>query len=152
AFPYTEDETLPLPMARMGIKGISYRKYDLTMCTYCSGITGVALAAIAMAWKGEPFDDVEVLTGKSMHPTPGKKKTILLGKCMYQLHKDNPDILEMFAVKGCPPQPKTIVKAFHQAGIGIDPAIIENHDSAPGFFMKRYEGKPEFEEAHFTVV
>ncbi|MCP4667881.1 MAG: DUF362 domain-containing protein, partial [Deltaproteobacteria bacterium] len=47
AFPYTEDETLPLPMARMGIKGISYRKYDLTMCTYCSGITGVALAAIA---------------------------------------------------------------------------------------------------------
>lgn len=152
AFPYTEDDTLPLPMARMGIKGISYRKYDLTMCTYCSGITGVALAAIALAWKGEPYDDVEVLTGKSMHPTPGKKKTILLGKCMYQLHKDNPDIQEMFAVKGCPPQPKTIVKAFHQAGIEVDPSIIEHYDRAPGFFMKRYEGKPEFEEAHFTVV
>jgi uncharacterized protein (DUF362 family) len=152
AFPYTEDDSLPLPMARMGIKGISYRKYDLTMCTYCSGITGVALAAIALAWKGEPYDDVEVLTGKSMLPTPGKKKTILLGKCMYQLHKDNPDIREMFAVKGCPPKPKAIVKAFHQAGIDVDPEIIEQHDRAPGFFMKRYEGKPEFEEAHFTVV
>jgi len=150
-FPYNEDDSLPLPMAKMGIKGLSYRKYDLTMCTYCSGINGVVLAAVSFAWKGEPWDDVEVLTGKSMEPTPGKKKTILFGKCMYQLHKDNPDIKEMIAIKGCPPQPESILKAFHQAGIEINPAIIENADTAPGFFMSRYEGKPEFEENHFTV-
>ena len=30
--------------------------------------------------------------------------------------------------------------------------MIENADLAPGFFMKRYEGKPEFEERHFTIV
>ena len=152
AFPYSEDDSLPLPMAKMGIKGLSYRKYDLTMCTYCSGMNGVALAAVAFAWKGEPWDDVEVLTGKSMEPTSGRKKTILFGKCMYQLHKDNPDIKEMIAIKGCPPQPKSILKAFHQAGIEINPAIIENADTAPGFFMSRYEGKPEFEESHFTVI
>jgi len=151
-FPYNEDDSLPLPMAKMGIKGLSYRKYDLTMCTYCSGINGVVLAAVSFAWKGEPWDDVEVLTGKSMEPTPGKKKTILFGKCMYQLHKDNPDIKEMIAIKGCPPQPESILKAFHQAGIEINPAIIENADTAPGFFMSRYEGKPEFEEKHFTVA
>ena len=151
-FPYNEDDSLPLPMAKMGIKGLSYRKYDLTLCTYCSGMNGVVLAAVAFAWKGEPWDDVEVLTGKSMQPTPGMKKTILFGKCMYQLHKDNPDIKEMIAIKGCPPQPKSILKAFHQAGIEINPAVIENADTAPGFFMSRYEGKPEFEEKHFTVV
>ena len=151
-FPYNKDGSLPLPMEKMGIKGLSYREYDLTLCTYCSAINGVVLAAIAMAWKGEPWDDVEVLTGKSMQPTPGKKKTILFGKCMYQLHKDNPDIKEMIAIKGCPPQPRSIVKAFHQAGIEINPDIIENAEAAPGFFMKRYEGKPEFEEKHFTVM
>ena len=150
-FPYS-DNILPLPMAKMGIKGLAYRKYDLTMCTYCSGINGVVLAAIAAAWKGEPWDEVEVLTGKSMAPAPGMKKTILFGKCMYQKHKDNPDIQEMIPIKSCPPKPASIVKAFHQAGIEINPYMIENADLAPGFFMKRYEGKPEFEERHFTII
>lgn len=152
SFPYNKNNTLPLLMERMGIKGLSYRKYDLTMCTYCSAINGVILAAVALAWKGKPWDDVEVLTGKSMQPTPGKKKTILSGKCMYQLHKDNPDIREMIAIKGCPPQSKSIIKAYHQAGIDIKPSIIENADTTPGFFMKQYEGKPEFEESHFTII
>jgi len=152
AFPYNKDDTLPLPMEKMGIKGLSYRKYDLTLCTYCSSINGVVLAAVAGAWNGTPWDDVEVLTGKSMAPTPGKKKTILFGKCMYQRHKDNPVIQEMIPIKGCPPQPKSIVEAFHKAGIMINPSIIENADAAPGFFMKRYEGKPEYDQSHFTVM
>jgi uncharacterized protein (DUF362 family) len=151
-FAYTEDEGLPLPMARMGIKGVSYRKFDLTMCTYCSGLTGAVLTAIAQAWKGEPWDDVEVLTGKIMKPSPGKTKTILLGKCMYQANKDHPDIREMIAVKGCPPSPKAVVRAFHQAGIELNPSIFENMDKFPGFFMKKYEGKPEFDEAFFTTA
>ena len=152
-FPYAEDEdgSLPLPFKRMGIKGISYRKYDLTMCTYCSFINGPILMGIATAWKGEPWDDIEVLTGKAMKPTPGKKKTILLGKCMYQANKDNPDIQEMIAVKGCPPSAKQIVKAFNQAGVELDPAIFENLDNAPGFFMKKYKGKPEFDESFFRI-
>jgi uncharacterized protein (DUF362 family) len=152
AFPYNKNNTLPLPMEKMGIRGLSYRKYDLTLCTYCSSVNGVVIAAVAGAWKGTPWDDVEVLTGKAMEPTPGMKKTILFGKCMYQRHKDNPHIREMIAIKGCPPEPKSIVEAFHQAGIDINPGIIENADAAPGFFMSRYEGKPEFEAAHFTVA
>ena len=80
------------------------------------------------------------------------KKTILFGKCMYQLHKDNPDIQEMIPIKGCPPHPKSIVEAFHKAGIEMDPSIIENAEIAPAFFMRRYEGKPDFEESHFTVT
>ena len=151
-FPYVEDNTLRSALARRGVKGLSYPKYDLTMCTYCSGLNGVILFAIAQAWKGEPWDDVEVLTGKVMEPTPGKKKTILIGKCMYEANKDHPDIQEMIAVKGCPPSPNSVVKAFHQAGIEINPAILEHMDKAPAFFMGKYEGKPEYEEALFTVT
>ncbi len=150
-FQYTEDGALPKPMAKMGIQGISYYKYDLSMCTYCSGITGAVLTAISMAWKGQPWDDVEVLTGKQMPPRPGKKKTILLGQCMCRLHKDNPDIQEAILVDGCPPDPKAVVAAFHQAGIEVDPNIIENYEQLPGFLMERYKDKPEFDEGFFRI-
>jgi len=151
-FPYNEEGTLPIPLDKMGIKGVAYRKYDLTLCTYCSGVTGWLLGAIARCWEGKPFEDVEVLTGKTMKPTPGMKKTILLGKCMYRLNKDNPDIQEMIAIKGCPPKSKQIIDAFHQAGIEIEPAMIENMDILPGFLMKRYKGKPEFDESFFQIT
>ena len=151
AFAYNESGTLPAPMAKMGIKGLSYPKYDLSMCTYCSIITGVTLTAIAYAWKGEPWDDVEVLTGKMMKPTPGRKKTILLGKCMYEANKEHPNINNMITVKTCLPSPGGVVKALHQAGIEVNPAIFEHLDAAPAFFMRKYEGKPEFDEAFFRV-
>ena len=122
------------------------------MCTYCSGTNGMVLTAIRSAWKGEPWDKgVDVLTGKQMKPTPGMNKTILVGKCMFEANKDNPDIKEMIAIKGCPPQPKSIVKALQQAGIDVDPTIFDNTELGPGLFLGRYEGKPEFEEAFFQI-
>jgi len=143
---------MPAPLAKQGIQGVSYRKYDLSMCTYCSAINGLILTAIRYAWQGKPFDGVEVLTGKSMKPTPGMNKTILLGKCMYQAHKDNPDIKEMIAVKGCPPKADDVVKAFHKAGIPVDKSMFDNMDQLPAFFMSRYKDKPEFDEAFFQVA
>jgi uncharacterized protein (DUF362 family) len=153
-FRYTADETvcLPGPMAKQGIRGVFYRKFDSSMCTYCSGVNGLVLNAIRMAWTGEPFDQVEILNGKAQLPTPGMKKTILLGKCMYQKHKDNTDIREMIAIKGCPPKPDDILKALHQAGINADPGFFENAGKLPGFFMARYEGKPEFDKSFFRVA
>jgi len=150
-FPYNEDGSLPMPMEQMGIKGLAYRKYDLSLCTYCSGLNGIVLTAIARAYKGKPFDEIEVLNGKIQTPAPGMKHTILLGKCMYEANKDHPNIQDLVAIKSCPPQPKAIVKAFHQVGIEVDPAIFDNMDLIPGFFMKKYEGKPEFDESHFRI-
>jgi uncharacterized protein (DUF362 family) len=152
AFPYTDDGTLPKPLDKIGVKGLCYRKYDQTICTYCSALNTVLIVAIAAAWRGEPWKEIEILTGKTMKPTSGKKKTILLGKCMYQANKDNPDIQEMIAVKGCPPDPKGAMEALHQAGIEVNPIFFQNMDMAAGFFMKRYEGKPEFEESFFKIV
>ncbi len=144
-------DELPLPLVKMGIQGVSYPKYDLSMCTYCSFLNGLILAAIRLAWQGDPWDDVEILTGKQMQPTPGKKKTILLGKCMYQAHKDNPAIQEMIPVKGCPAKIKDIVTALHRAGINADPALFDHYDQLPGFFMGRYQGQKEFDETFFAV-
>ena len=152
-FQYIEDQdgSLPVPMAKQGIKGIYYRKYDLSMCTYCSILNGVTLGSIRYAWQGDRWDDIEVLTGKTMKPTPGMKKTILLGMCIYQANKNNPDIQEMLAIKGCPPSKKEIVSALHQAGIQVDPGLFEQMDQLPGLFLSRYEGKPEFDERFFKV-
>ncbi len=152
-FPFQGDADgeLPTPLAKQGIKGLYYRKYDTSMCTYCSGVNGVVLAAIRSAWKGDDFDKVEVLTGKIMAPTPGMNKTILLGKCMFMAHRKNPDINEMIPVKGCPPEPEDIVKAFHKAGIPIDPSPFKYIDQVPGFFMARYKDKPEYDESFFRV-
>jgi len=150
-FEYNADKTLPLPMEKMGIQGLSYYKYDLSLCTYCSGMTSTMLAAIAKAWKGKPWEDVEILSGKVMKPAPKMKKTILFGKCIYQAHKNNSDIKEMIAIKGCPPKPEAVCEALHKAGIDVDPAIFENLDTLPGIFLKRYEGKPEFDESFFKI-
>ncbi len=150
-FSYNEDKSLPLPISQMGVKGLSYYKYDLSLCTYCSGLTGTVLYAIAKAWQNQPWDDVEVLSGKVMQPKPGKKKTILFGKCMCQANRDHADIREMIPIKGCPPKPDSIVKAFHQAGINVDPKIFKNIQKLPGYFLKRFEGRPEFDEIFFCI-
>jgi hypothetical protein len=44
------------------------------------------------------------------------------------------------------------MNALHQAGIDVSPTFFENMDMAAGFFLKRYEGKPEFEESFFKIV
>jgi hypothetical protein len=137
-------------MAKMGIQGLSYPKYDLTMCTYCSALTGAVLASIAFAWKGEPWNNVEVLTGKIMDPTPGKN-TILIGQCLYKKHKDHPNAQDMTFVKTCPPAPEAIIQALHDAGVEVNPSILQNLENAPGVFMQKYQGKPEFEESFFIV-
>ncbi len=147
----SEDGNMPVPLAKQGIMGLYYRKYDSTMCTYCSALNGVILSAIRFAWKGEPLDKVEVLTGKKMKPTPGMKKTILMGQCMYKANKDNPDIEEMIPVKGCPPAPEEIVAALNKAGIEADPKLFAQMDTLPGFFMARYQDKPEFDESFFRI-
>jgi coenzyme F420-reducing hydrogenase gamma subunit len=57
----------------------------------------------------------------------------------------------MIAVKGCPPEPKKVVEALHEAGIEADPNLFAQAESLPGFFMARYQDRPEFEESFFRV-
>ncbi|MFX1451355.1 MAG: DUF362 domain-containing protein [Promethearchaeota archaeon] len=153
-FEYTEDGSCPIAFAKQGIKSISYRQYDNTTCTYCALITGLIPISIMYAWdgtQGEPWDDVEVIMGKRMNPTPGKKKTILLGQCMVNKHRNNPDINEIIPIKGCPVKPENITKAFHQAGIKIHPDFFENLENIPRFFGMAYKHRfNEFQKSFFN--
>ena len=86
-----------------------------------------------------------------MTPQGGKKKTILFGKCIYQAHKDNPDINEMIAIKGCAPKPETVYQALQKSGIEVGRIIFENLYLIPGKFLKRYQDRSEFDESFFSI-
>ena len=150
-FLYNDTGDLPLPFVKLGMKGIKYRKYDDTMCTYCSDVNAIILNAIKFAWEGKPFDEIEVLTGKRMKPTPGMKKTILVGQCMYNKNKDDPAIREAIAIKGCPPLMENLREGLQKAGIELPDMFFANIDKAAGTFMAKYRDKPEFEEKFFRV-
>jgi len=150
-FKYSEAGDIPLPFLNAGVEGIKYHKYDTTMCTYCSRINGIILTAIKMSYRGKPYDNIEVLTGKVMTPTPGNNKTILLGQCQCKLNKEHPEIKELIQINGCPPSKDSVQEAFEKAGIKVPKAFFKGLDQAPGWLMQRFKGKPEFEESFFQV-
>ena len=46
-------------LAKDGIEGLFYRKFDETMLMlYCTRLNGVTLAAIRAAWKGVPWNNI----------------------------------------------------------------------------------------------
>ena len=153
-FEYVRSERGEMPKAldKQGLEGIYYRKFDHTICTYCSALNGLILTAIRQAWQEKPWDNIEVLTGKAMEPSPGMKSTLLIGQCMYRKNKDHPEIQKMFAAKGCPPDPQEIVSSLKEAGIAVDAALFSQIESLPGFFMTRYEGNPDFDESFFRIT
>ena len=154
-FIYNDAGDLPLPLERIGVKGLKYHKYDSSLCTYCSGINGTLLLVIKGAWqsrKGKPFDNVEFLNGKLMEPTPGMNKTILIGQCQYNKNKDHPNIKEMIPIKGCPPSMDDVRHAFSQIGIELPASMFQNiTKGGAGFLMAKYKGRPEFEESLFQI-
>jgi uncharacterized protein (DUF362 family) len=148
--PWDEEKKLPIALADMGVSGIMMSKIDLSMCTYCAAFYPPLLKFLALSWTGEPWDDVEILAGKERNPTPGRKKTILFGKCMYQDHKDNPDIQEMIPIKGCPPTFDSVHKAFKMAGIELSP-LYGDLGASMAFLMNMYKEQPDFEEHFYTI-
>lgn len=150
-FPYNADNTLPLQMDFMKIKGLSFPKYDSSLCSYCSGITGMLQAAITAAWKGIPFDNVEVLTGKMQRPMPGMNHTLLLGKCQVKLNTHHPAIKNAIKVNGCPPRIDDLITGLHKAGIDITDSFAQNIEATPELFMKKYAKKPQFSMDFFQA-
>jgi hypothetical protein len=150
AYPFDEDKKLPPALADLGVKGITAGNVDLTLCTYCAGLYPSLLNYLAMSWRGEPWDDVEILAGKEQKPTPGRKKTVLFGKCIYQANKDNPDIQKMIAIKDCPPSYGSVRKAFAKAGIELTP-LYGDIGTSLDFMMGMYKDQPDFDETFYTT-
>lgn len=149
-FPYNAEGTLPAILDRRGVSGLSFPKYDHSLCTYCSGVIGGLQVALGAAWNGTPFDGVEILTGKMQAPTKGMKHTLLLGACQVRLNRHHPDIREAILVPGCPPDLRQLVAGVKKAGIAVDEAFFDQLDHAPALFMARYRDRPDFSLAHYT--
>jgi uncharacterized protein (DUF362 family) len=150
-FPYNADNTLPLGMEKMGIKGLKFHKFDATLCTYCSPLIGMLLTIISMSYKGKPFDSVEFLTGKRMRPSADMKKSILVGQCMCARNKDHDGPREIVRIKGCPPDPVQAASALQSIGIDVDPSVLTNFEMAGAFMMERYKDRPEFDDSYYSI-
>ena len=150
-FPYNKDGTLPLNLEQKGIKGLLFPKYDHSLCTYCSGLNGPVQMAIMKAWDKEPFNNVEILTGKLRSPTPGMEHTILIGKCQVKLNKNNPAIKNPLLVPGCPPNLDKLKTALNKSGIKVKASFFDRMDSLPSIFMRKYARRPEFSMDFFQV-
>jgi len=40
----------PVSLAKEGLKGVCYRTYDLSMCTYCSAVNGIMSVVLPLIW------------------------------------------------------------------------------------------------------
>ncbi|MHA1193242.1 MAG: DUF362 domain-containing protein [Promethearchaeota archaeon] len=144
---------LPLPFYKRQFKGLKYRRYDTSMCTYCSLINGLMLVLLKNAWNGDTFGGIEFLTGKIMEPSAGMNKTILVGQCQYVKNKDHPNIKELVPIRGCPPSMDDIKNAFETCGIKVNPLMFEGDGTDAGgiIFLQKYKGKSEFEESFYKL-
>ena len=152
-FIYNEAGDLPLPFYSRQFKGLKYREYDTSMCTYCSMINGLLLVLLKNAWNGDTFGGIEFLTGKIMEPSPGMNKTILVGQCQYNKNKDHPNINELVPIRGCPPSMEDIQNAFETCGIKVNPLMFQGDGTDAGgvIFLQKYKGKPEFKESFYKI-
>ncbi|MGD8386100.1 MAG: DUF362 domain-containing protein [Desulfobacteraceae bacterium] len=146
---WREDDTGPLVWDRMGIAGVRFPKYDSTICTGCSGLYTLVLVRIMASFRGAPFDEIEILTGKTMKPSGKARKSILMGNCMIKANRKSPDIQEAVWVEGCPPTAESLENAMIACGFDAENPAVERFLHG---FAERYQGKPEFDEAFFSSL
>ena len=143
---WTPENTGPKVFDKIGISGIANRKFDETLCSGCSLLPVVCNLLTISAFKGKPFDNVEVLIGKKMQAKPGFKHTILAGKCIVKANAGNPNIQHGIELNNCPPKTDDVVKAFEAAGVT---GKIEAYE---GFMHKqgtKYDGNPEYDPGFY---
>ena len=151
-FEQNEAGNLPLFFDRAGVRGITYPHVDTTMCTYCADfISYVIWGVLSAKNRDEPFDDIEVLHGKALQPTEGHRHTLLVGQCQVKLNGDSPSINHCVKIGGCPPSRTALVAAYAELGIELPDDFLEWMGRVSETYMKRYAGKPEFDEAFYRI-
>ncbi|MCG2776597.1 MAG: DUF362 domain-containing protein [Desulfobacterales bacterium] len=147
-YSWREDNTGPRNWDKLGVSGISIPKYDQTICTGCSSMYNPLLMLITSAYKGKPFDGIEVLTGKKMRSSPGFNKTILFGNCMIKKNRKDPNIKEPVYIKGCPVAMEEIIGQLENIGLKPDVSFFAQFRES---LAKRYRGKPAFDPSHYFM-
>jgi len=151
-FEQNESGDLPLYFERAGIRGITFPQADTTMCTYCADFIYYVILGIMNAKnRDKPFDDIEILHGKALPPSRGHKHTLLVGECQVKRNGENPLVGHCVKIRGCPPSRTDLVAAYAELGIELPDDFLEWMSRSSGTYMKRYVGRPEFDEAFFRV-
>ncbi|HWJ02100.1 MAG TPA: DUF362 domain-containing protein, partial [Verrucomicrobiae bacterium] len=145
---WSEDDTGPAGFAKRGITGLAIRKYDSSLCTGCSVQYNPMLILFSSAFKGEPFPNVEVVSGKRQLAAPGFAKTILFGKCASHLNKNNPNIEQAIPIWGCPPDLKKFEETLTKEGIECD---FNEYIRFRHYLFDRYKDKPGFDLGYWSV-
>ncbi|NYE58439.1 DUF362 domain-containing protein [Carboxydothermus ferrireducens] len=145
---WQEGDLGPIGFAKRGITGIAIRKYDSSLCTGCSGMYNPMLIMFMSAFKGKPFPNVEVVSGKRQLASPGFDYTVLFGKCVCELNKDNPNIKHAIALKGCPPSIKDLEEGLKEAGIfcNYDEYVNYRH-----YIFNRYKKEEGFDLELYSI-
>ena len=145
---WREDNSGPRNWDRVGITGLRLPKYDQSICTGCSGMYNPLLMLLTSAYKAEPFEGMEVLTGKRMEPSPGFDRTILFGNCMIKKNRKDPRIREAVYIKGCPVAMEEIIGKLEEIGLKPDVGFFAAFREA---LAGRYDGNPDFDPEHYFM-
>lgn len=143
------DNSGPKVWDELGISGIYFPKYDKTVCTGCSYLYSPILFMVMSAYHGKPFDNIEILTGKSMGPSGKADKTMLAGNCMIKANRRDPRIKEAIFAKGCPPSFEEVIGVFDRCGVEVD---MDEYQRLQVAFANRYRGKEEFNRDLFYLT
>lgn len=145
---------MPALLALAGVKGITWRKIDTTICSYCAAFLPhyVGAGFVLAKNKDRPFDDVEILAGKIRDPEGGRKHTLLVGQCQVKRNGCNPLINHVVEIGGCPPAKDNFYKAYKELGIDLPDNFIEQTQKiSEVFYLPKYAGKAEFDEGFFKI-
>lgn len=145
---WTEEDTGPKGFARQGITGLAIRKYDNSLCTGCSVQYNPMLILMSSAFKGKPFPNVEIITGKGRLAAPGFDYSVLFGKCACHLNKDNPDIKNAVKIWGCPPKIERFVDKMKEIGIECN---YKEYVRFRHYLFNRYKKEEGFDLDYWTV-
>jgi uncharacterized protein (DUF362 family) len=132
--PWSEDGSKPMVFEKQNLKGFDMRFPNI--CTGCAYVFPFITLMILGANTGEPFDDLELLSGRQSIPSGKAKKSFLIGNCPIIEHKKNETIKDAIQIKGCPPKLEDVVEAFNANGVT---AKMETIDRFMGYLVKRYE-------------
>jgi uncharacterized protein (DUF362 family) len=138
----------PPQWKQMGFRGLSFPKYDATLCTGCSTVYNPLAVLLTSAWQGKPKGGLQVLTGKKMPPAPGFGTTLLVGNCMIRANRRHPDVGNAVLLPGCPPPLGKIVESLRSLGVEVDPAAVTAFRLG---LATRYNQKPEYQPDHFYL-
>jgi len=153
-FAWSKDGDMPSLLSLAGVRGITWRKIDTSVCTHCASFLPNYVAAGMLLAKNRDklFNDIEILTGKIRDPEGGHKNTLLVGQCQVKKNEHNPKINHCVTIGGCPPSEDDFYKAYKEFGIDLPDNFKEQVQKIPEiFFLPKYKGKPEFQEDFFRI-